>query len=174
MAFAANYIDQRPIKDTIILITLLIELGVAASYAGALARSNTFKSLLLHRRRGRRDYRHLRAFYGPRRCLVVLADDRPEPLPVGHAQSASSALRSSDHVAGAYYGDAVCRQHVVAVLSSPLLRTALGLLAGGACHLRLCAGCSRHSAEDMERHPHRAEAGRAGPPVDRGASRRVA
>ncbi|HEY5057177.1 MAG TPA: histidine kinase [Acidobacteriaceae bacterium] len=61
MAFAANYIDQRPIKDTIILITLLIELGVAASYAGALARSNTFKSLLLHRRRS------------PRQTLALLA-----------------------------------------------------------------------------------------------------
>ena len=37
-----------------LLFTLLVELGVAASYAAALARSNTFKNLLLLPRRGRR------------------------------------------------------------------------------------------------------------------------
>ena len=51
MAFAAATVQIPPIKDTLILITLLIQLGIAASYAGAWARSNTFKRLLLRSQR---------------------------------------------------------------------------------------------------------------------------
>jgi two-component system LytT family sensor kinase len=43
-----------PISDHLILITLLVELGVAAAYAAAWARSTTFKNLLLLPRRTRR------------------------------------------------------------------------------------------------------------------------
>jgi two-component system LytT family sensor kinase len=39
------------VKDSLILITLLIELGVAAAFSSSLARSNTFKNLLLLPRR---------------------------------------------------------------------------------------------------------------------------
>ena len=35
------------VKDNLILITLLVKLGVAAAFAAALARSTTFKNLLL-------------------------------------------------------------------------------------------------------------------------------
>ncbi len=42
------------VKDYLILITLLVELGVAAAYAAALARSTTFKNLLLMPHRSRR------------------------------------------------------------------------------------------------------------------------
>ena len=37
-----------PVKDSLILITLLVELGVAASFAAILARTTTFKNLLLN------------------------------------------------------------------------------------------------------------------------------
>jgi two-component system, LytTR family, sensor kinase len=53
--------EPAQIKNTLILITLLIELGIAASYAGALARSNTFKSLLLRPHRS------------PRQTIALLA-----------------------------------------------------------------------------------------------------
>lgn len=43
-----------PVKDTLILITLLVELGVAAAFSSSLARSNTFKNLLLLPRRSHR------------------------------------------------------------------------------------------------------------------------
>jgi two-component system LytT family sensor kinase len=39
------------VKDSLILITLLVELGVAAAFSSSLARSNTFKTLLLLPRR---------------------------------------------------------------------------------------------------------------------------
>ena len=42
------------VKDTLILITLLVKLGVAAAYSSSLARSNTFKNLLLTPRRNGR------------------------------------------------------------------------------------------------------------------------
>jgi two-component system LytT family sensor kinase len=54
MAFAAVPTPIPPIKDTIILIALLIQLGIAASYAAGLARSNTFKNLLLRAHRSGR------------------------------------------------------------------------------------------------------------------------
>lgn len=41
----------KPISDSLILITLLVELGVAAAFSSSLARSNTFKNLLLLPRR---------------------------------------------------------------------------------------------------------------------------
>jgi len=61
MAFTAVQAPVPQIKDTLILITLLVKLGVAASYAAGLARSNTFKSLLLRRNRS------------PRQTLALLA-----------------------------------------------------------------------------------------------------
>src|SRR3954462_13714962 len=39
------------VKDSLILITLLVELGVAAAFSSSLGRSNTFKNLLLLPRR---------------------------------------------------------------------------------------------------------------------------
>ena len=42
------------VKDSLILITLLVELGVAAAVSSSLARSNTFKNLLLMPRRNLR------------------------------------------------------------------------------------------------------------------------
>ena len=42
------------VKDSLILITLLVELGVAASFAAILARTTTFKNLLLNPHRSRR------------------------------------------------------------------------------------------------------------------------
>ncbi len=39
------------VDDKLILITLLVELGVAASFAAILARSTTFKNLLLQQHR---------------------------------------------------------------------------------------------------------------------------
>jgi two-component system, LytTR family, sensor kinase len=57
----AAHPEPAQIKDTLILITLLIELGVAASYAAALARSNTFKNLLL------------RSHRSPRQTIALLA-----------------------------------------------------------------------------------------------------
>src|SRR6185437_6726364 len=53
--------EPAQIKNTLVLITLLIELGVAASYAAALARSNTFKNLLLRPHRS------------PRQTIALLA-----------------------------------------------------------------------------------------------------
>lgn len=53
MAFAANHAPVQ-VKDSLILITLLIELGVAAAFSSSLARSNTFKELLLMPRRSRK------------------------------------------------------------------------------------------------------------------------
>ena len=44
----------QPIKDSLLLITLLVELGVAAAVSSSLARSTTFKRLLLNHRRNRR------------------------------------------------------------------------------------------------------------------------
>ena len=46
---------MHPPSDNLILITLLIELGVAAAVASSLARSITFKRLLLEPHRNRRD-----------------------------------------------------------------------------------------------------------------------
>lgn len=43
----------QPVKDSLILITLLVELGVAAAVSSSLARSKTFKELLLTPRRTR-------------------------------------------------------------------------------------------------------------------------
>jgi two-component system, LytTR family, sensor kinase len=57
----AAHPEPAQIKDTLVLITLLIELGVAASYAAALARSNTFKNLLL------------RSHRSPRQTIALLA-----------------------------------------------------------------------------------------------------
>jgi two-component system LytT family sensor kinase len=53
MAFAATHAPVQ-VKDSLILITLLVELGVAAAFSSSLARSNTFKELLLMPRRSRR------------------------------------------------------------------------------------------------------------------------
>ncbi|HWG16741.1 MAG TPA: histidine kinase, partial [Acidobacteriaceae bacterium] len=57
----AAHSEPAQIKNTLVLITLLIELGVAASYAAALARSNTFKNLLLRPHRS------------PRQTIALLA-----------------------------------------------------------------------------------------------------
>jgi two-component system LytT family sensor kinase len=54
MVQATGHTAAVQVKDSLILITLLVELGVAAAYAAALARSNTFKNLLLLPRRSRR------------------------------------------------------------------------------------------------------------------------
>ena len=54
MVQATGHAAVAQVKDDLILITLLVELGVAAAYAAALARSNTFKDLLLLPRRSRR------------------------------------------------------------------------------------------------------------------------
>jgi two-component system LytT family sensor kinase len=47
MLLATGHAPIVQVKDDLILITLLVELGVAAAYAAALARSTTFKNLLL-------------------------------------------------------------------------------------------------------------------------------
>ncbi len=44
-----------PVDDKLILISLLVELGVAAAVAAGLARSNTFKRLLLMKHRTPRE-----------------------------------------------------------------------------------------------------------------------
>jgi len=54
MAFPHATAPVAQISDSLILITLLVELGVAASYAAGLARSTTFKNLLLLPHRSRR------------------------------------------------------------------------------------------------------------------------
>jgi len=54
MAFTATSAPVPQIKDTLILIALLVKLGIAASYAAGLARSNTFKTLLLRAHRSSR------------------------------------------------------------------------------------------------------------------------
>ena len=54
MAFTSSHAAPAQVKDSLILITLLIELGVAAAFSSSLARSSTFKELLLMRRRSRR------------------------------------------------------------------------------------------------------------------------
>src|ERR1700733_12695828 len=54
MALGATHVAVRQVNDTLILITLLVELGVAAAFSSSLARSNTFKTLLLLPRRNLR------------------------------------------------------------------------------------------------------------------------
>jgi two-component system LytT family sensor kinase len=51
MAQAITHGGAAQMTDSLILITLLVELGVAAAVSSALARSNTFKNLLLLRHR---------------------------------------------------------------------------------------------------------------------------
>jgi two-component system LytT family sensor kinase len=47
MVQAMTHAVVGQVKDSLILITLLVELGVAAAVSASLARSNTFKDLLL-------------------------------------------------------------------------------------------------------------------------------
>ena len=54
MAELSGHASVMQVKDTLILITLLVELGVAAAFSSSLARSNTFKTLLLLPHRSRR------------------------------------------------------------------------------------------------------------------------
>ena len=51
MALGSGHVVVTQVKDSLILITLLVELGVAAAFSSSLARSNTFKNLLLLPRR---------------------------------------------------------------------------------------------------------------------------
>jgi two-component system LytT family sensor kinase len=51
MALGSTHAVVTQVKDSLILITLLIELGVAAAFSSSLARSTTFKTLLLLPRR---------------------------------------------------------------------------------------------------------------------------
>jgi two-component system LytT family sensor kinase len=51
MVLHSGHVVITDVKDSLILITLLIELGVAAAFSSSLARSNTFKNLLLLPRR---------------------------------------------------------------------------------------------------------------------------
>ena len=55
-------------------------------------------------------------FADRRRCLVVLADDRSEHLPLGDAESATAAAGPADPAVGAHHGDAARHQHAVARL----------------------------------------------------------
>jgi len=54
MEQAMTHAGTAQVKDSLILITLLVELGVAAAVSSSLARSNTFKNLLLMPRRNLR------------------------------------------------------------------------------------------------------------------------
>ncbi|HEV2645798.1 MAG TPA: histidine kinase [Acidobacteriaceae bacterium] len=54
MAQGVTHAGVMRIPDSLILITLLVELGVAAAVSSSLARSQTFKKLLLMHRRGPR------------------------------------------------------------------------------------------------------------------------
>ena len=54
MGQGMTHAGAAQVKDSLILITLLVELGVAAAVSSALARSNTFKNLLLLPRRNLR------------------------------------------------------------------------------------------------------------------------
>jgi two-component system LytT family sensor kinase len=54
MGQAMTHAGAAQVKDSLILITLLVELGVAAAVSSSLARSNTFKDLLLMQRRNLR------------------------------------------------------------------------------------------------------------------------
>ncbi len=51
MVQGATHTGATQVKDSLILITLLVELGVAAAFSSSLARSSTFKGLLLLPRR---------------------------------------------------------------------------------------------------------------------------
>jgi two-component system LytT family sensor kinase len=51
MAQGVTHTGITQVKDSLILITLLVELGVAAAFSSSLARSTTFKTLLLLPRR---------------------------------------------------------------------------------------------------------------------------
>jgi len=51
MTVGSGHVVVTQVKDSLILITLLVELGVAAAFSSSLARSNTFKNLLLLQRR---------------------------------------------------------------------------------------------------------------------------
>ena len=51
MMLGRGHLVVRQVSDSLILITLLVELGVAAAFSSSLARSNTFKNLLLLTRR---------------------------------------------------------------------------------------------------------------------------
>lgn len=51
MAHGMTHTVVTQVKDSLILITLLVELGVAAAFSSSLARSTTFKTLLLLPRR---------------------------------------------------------------------------------------------------------------------------
>ena len=51
MGQAMTHAGVVQVKDSLILITLLVELGVAAAVSSSLARSTTFKNLLLMQRR---------------------------------------------------------------------------------------------------------------------------
>jgi len=54
MGTGMGHAGAGPVSDGLILITLLVELGVAAAVSASLARSNTFKNLLLLPRRNLR------------------------------------------------------------------------------------------------------------------------
>ena len=51
MVHSTGHVSGENVKDSLILITLLVELGVAAAFSSSLARSNTFKRLLLNPQR---------------------------------------------------------------------------------------------------------------------------
>jgi two-component system LytT family sensor kinase len=51
MTLGSGHVAVTQVKDSLILITLLVELGVAAAFSSSLARSNTFRNLLLQPRR---------------------------------------------------------------------------------------------------------------------------
>ena len=51
MTVGSGHVVVTQVKDSLILITLLVELGVAAAFSSSLARPNTFKNLLLLQRR---------------------------------------------------------------------------------------------------------------------------
>jgi two-component system, LytTR family, sensor kinase len=51
MVQGTGHANAAQVKDSLILITLLVELGVAAAFSSSLARSTTFKTLLLMPRR---------------------------------------------------------------------------------------------------------------------------
>src|ERR1035437_3583971 len=54
MVQGLTHLGVPQVKNSLILITLLVELGVAASFAAILARTTTFKNLLLNPRRSQR------------------------------------------------------------------------------------------------------------------------
>jgi len=65
------------------------------------------------------------AVHGPGGCVVVLADDRFEYLPVGDAEFASAEAGPADSAAAAGGWDAAGDEHAVDAVSAALFRAAL-------------------------------------------------